>query len=282
MWWSAGEGAIEGTSSGEDIVESVSERTRATAHGGAGASLERLPTEPARAELAALEQRLDERERALAGMRGELQHLQSRYLDAVGAYYRRLVDLDAETLALEIRLGLREPADAEPDEPTGSAAGADDGDGCGNRGAPSTDLKKMFRSLAKTLHPDLAIDEPARWRRHSLMAEANRAYAERDEDRLRLILHTWERSPEAIVGDDAGSDAERLRRRIAEHEARLAAIEREIADLRGSAIGRLKIKIDDAQAKGWDLMAEMVAEVKRDVGRATARLAALRRMVQST
>lgn len=260
----------------------MSERTRATAGApwGPGAPLERLPPEPARAELAALEQRLDERERALAAMRGELQHLQSRYLDAVGGYYRRLVDLDAETLALEIRLGLREPADAEPDEDAGSSAGADDGDGCGNRGAPSTDLKKMFRSLAKTLHPDLAIDEPARWRRHSLMAEANRAYAERDEDRLRLILHTWERSPEAIVGDDAGSDAERLRRRIAEYQARLAAIEREIAELRGSAIGRLKTKIDDARAKGWDLMAEMVAEVKRDVGRATARLAALRRMVQ--
>jgi hypothetical protein len=27
------------------------------------------------------------------------------------------------------------------------------------------------------------------------MAEANRAYAERDEDRLRLILHAWQHDP---------------------------------------------------------------------------------------
>lgn len=240
-------------------------------------ALERLPTEPARAELTALEQQVEAQERALDATRSELQHLQSRYLEAVGAYYRQLVELDAETLALEVRLGLRDAADAEG-EPGDDAESGDDGDRCGNRGAPSTDLKKIFRNLAKTLHPDLALDEPARWRRHSLMAEANRAYAERDEDRLRLILHAWERSPEAIVGDDAGSDAERARRRVAEMHARLVAIDRELAELRESAIGRLKIKIDDARAKGWDLMAEMVAEVKREVGRATARLASLRRM----
>lgn len=245
-------------------------------------ALARLPMEPGWAELAALEQRVRDREIALDAVRSELQHLQSRYLDAVGGYYRRLIDLDAETLELEVRMGLREP----PDDPAdaagdGGPAAGDAGDGCGNRGAPSTDLKKIFRNLAKTLHPDLALDEPARWRRHSLMAEANRAYAERDEDRLRLILHTWERSPEAIVGDDAGSDAERLRRRTSECHARLVAIEREFVELRESAIGRLKIKIDDARAKGWDLMAEMVAEVKRDVGRATARLASLRRMLNT-
>lgn len=240
-------------------------------------ALERLPMEPAGAELTALEHRLDERERALGVTRGELQQLQSRYLEAVGVYYRQLVELDAETVALEIRLGLREPDEDPADDRAGSGAEAS-ADGCGNRGAPSGDLKKIFRNLAKTLHPDLALDEPARWRRHSLMAEANRAYAERDEDRLRLILHAWERSPEAIVGNDAGSDLERVRRRIAELEARLAAIEREFVDLRESAIGQLRIKIDEARAKGWDLIVEMVAEVKRDVGRATARLAAVKRM----
>ena len=240
-------------------------------------ALERLAIEPVRAELAAFEQRVAEREQALDALRSELQHLQSRYLEAVGSSYRQLIALDAETLELEVRLGLRQPPDEESDDAPDPRR-PDDGEGCGNRGAPSTDLKRMFRNLAKTLHPDLALDEPARWRRHSLMAEANRAYAERDEDRLRLILHTWERSPEAIVGDDAPSDVERWRRRKAELDARLVLIEREFVELRESAIGRLKTKIDDARAKGWDLMAEMVAEVNRDVGRATARLASLKRL----
>src|SRR5262249_52872827 len=148
--------------------------------------------------------------------------------------------------------------------------------GCSNRSAPSADLKKIFRNLARTIHPDLAVDEPARWRRHSLMAEANRAYAERDEDRLRLILHAWERSPESVLGDDPGADEERIRRRIAAIEDRLLDIDRELEDLRTSAIGQLKRKIDDARAKGWDLLAEMIREVKREVGRAKAKLASLK------
>lgn len=249
-------------------------------------AIARAPEEPARAELTALEHCLADREREIAAIRSGLQHLQSRYLDAVGGDYRQLVELDAETVALEMRLGLREAAaddekDEEEGDDRGQAAGAG-ADGCGNRGAPSTRLKKMFRNLARTLHPDLALDEPTRWRRHSLMAEANRAYAERDEDRLRLIFHTWQRSPESVVGSDADSEAERLRRRVTEASARLVEIDREMADLRASAIGRLKIKVDDARAKGWDLLAEMVAEVKRDVGRATARLAALRRMTTTS
>ena len=51
--------------------------------------------------------------------------------------------------------------------------------------------------------------------------------------------------------------------------------------LRSSAIGRLKTKIDDTRAQGWDLLAEIVSEVKRQIGRSTARLAALRRQAQS-
>jgi hypothetical protein len=44
----------------------------------------------------------------------------------------------------------------------------------------------MFQDVARAVHPDALPDaqhdERTRYRRHSLMAEANRAYAERDED----------------------------------------------------------------------------------------------------
>ena len=62
-----------------------------------------------------------------------------------------------------------------------------------------------------------------------------------------------------------------------ENASRLVAIETEFADLRSSAIWRLKTKMDDARAQGWDLLAEIVSEVKRQIARSTARLAALRR-----
>ena len=44
----------------------------------------------------------------------------------------------------------------------------------------------------------IARDDLTRDQRHTLMVEANRAYALGDEDRLRWVLQAWERSPEAV------------------------------------------------------------------------------------
>jgi hypothetical protein len=109
------------------------------------------------------------------------------------------------------------------------------------------------------------------------MAEANRAYAEQDEDRLRLILRVWEGSPESVIEGFGEADEARLVRRAAELDARLAEIELELAAVRGSAIARLQQKIDDARAQGWDLFAEMLMHVRREIARARARLASLAR-----
>jgi hypothetical protein len=109
------------------------------------------------------------------------------------------------------------------------------------------------------------------------MAEANRAYAERDEDRLRLILDAWERDPDALIGDEDSDSAVRIRRRIVLVDERLIALAAELVDLRSSAIWRLKRRIDEARAQGWDLFAEMKLQVAREIARATMRLASLHR-----
>lgn len=243
-------------------------------------TLQPAALEPSRARLMALELQLAEREQALAAMKGELQQLQSRYLREIGSLYPQLASLQAAVEAAEIRAGIRPPRVDDDDEDAPGEAGADgkaEPLGCAPRTAPSADLRRMFRDVAKAVHPDRAHDDSARFRRHSLMAEANRAYAERDEDRLRLILSTWHRSPDAIIGDDPESQRVRTERKIAEIDDRLGAIEMEWADLRLSAIWRLKQKIDATRAQGWDLFAEMVKQVRAEIARATARLIALER-----
>lgn len=222
------------------------------------------------------------REEELATAKRGLLQVQSEYFSRVGALYGRLHELEDEAVEIEIRMGLRPPssqADQEPGEATGDPVS---GAGCGNRAAPSDALKRVFRDLAKAIHPDRAVDDSTRFRRHSLMAEANRAYAERDEDRLRLILHTWERSPESVVDEGPEGDRLRVERRVAELDERLIAIEAEFADLQRSAIWRLKTKMDDARRQGWDLLEEIVREVNRQMTRASSRLAALRRRQADT
>lgn len=244
-------------------------------------ALDLTPPDADRARLAALEAELSTSEAGLLALKIELQQLQSRYLEELGGCYAELADIEAAAHDAEVRAGLREPpidaGDPDADE-TGGLVDAT----CANRSAPSDDLKRVFRDLAKAIHPDLASDDAARRRRHALMAEANRAYAERDEDRLRLIQRAWERHPEAVIDESPGADRRRTLRLISEIEERLVAIGGEFADLRASAIWQLKGKIDDAKAQGWDLFAEMILQVKRDIGRAKARLASAERAIRKT
>ncbi|MEO7157192.1 MAG: hypothetical protein ABI039_06510, partial [Vicinamibacterales bacterium] len=137
-------------------------------------------------------------------------------------------------------------------------------------------VRKLFRDVAKAIHPDLANDDLARDRRHSLMIEANRAYALGDEEQLRLILQAWERSPEAVQGSDAEAMRSRLVRRIAQIEEHLVTLDGALAELKASPMFQLKTMIDDEAAKGKDLITDMVRRLKRDILVATNRLDALR------
>lgn len=238
-----------------------------------------FPLDANRARLVELEAELARREADLAALKSELQRLQTRYLDEIGGLYAELSTLEAAVVEEEIRAGIRPPMSDDAEADASDRATDDDPDAstCSSPTAPSVDLKRMFRDLAKAVHPDRARDDAARFRSHRLMAEANRAYAERDEDRLRLILHAWEQSIDSLPVDDPEAERVRVQRKTAAIEERLLAIVTEVADLHGSAIWRLKGRIDDARAQGWDLFAEMVLQVRRAIARATSRLSYLRR-----
>lgn len=242
------------------------------------ASLQPAP-DATREHVTSLELRVATRESELTTLKNDLYALQTRYLEEIGPLYADLIPLDEAVAEAEIAAGLR-VRDPEGLDGPGDGTAAELA-GCGAASTPSDGLKRMFRDVARAVHPDLSshadVDERTRFRRHSLMAEANRAYAERDEDRLRLILHAWQHDPGLVTGDDPEAEQERLKRRASRLNTRLVDLEAEFADLRRSAIAQLKQKIDDARAQGWDLFAEMKRQIQRELSMGRATLEKIRR-----
>lgn len=227
--------------------------------------------ESLRARAAELEGFLAERSADAARTKSELDAFRIRYRQEVGLLHE---ELDRLELALaEAELGILTERLGEA--PAGGDAPAN------VRPEPeprytSDAVRKLFRDVAKAIHPDLARDEVARDRRHSLMIEANRAYALGDEEQLRAILEKWERSPEAVQGTDAEAMRLRLMRRIAQIEEQLSGLDAALADVAGTALWKLKVMVDQEAAQGRDLIKDMVRRLKRDITVATNRLDALR------
>jgi len=224
------------------------------------------------ARLTALEGHLGERRDEVARTRADLDAFRIRYRHEVGLLHE---ELDRLELALaEAELGILTGQLGEtPESPASRTA-----DRIESAPRFTTDaIRKLFRDVAKAIHPDLAQDAVARDRRHSLMVEANRAYAVGDEEQLRAILHAWERSPEAVQGTDQEAMRLRLVRRIDQIEEQLDILAGDLAAMQESSLGKLKAMVDDEAAKGKDLIKDMVRRLKRDILVATNRLDALTR-----
>ena len=224
-----------------------------------------------RARLTELEAALAERATEITRAKADLAAFRIRYRNDVGRLHEELDDLEraiAEAELGEIDKRLEEET-AAPD--TRSASSRPDA----AARFTSDAVRRLFRDVAKTVHPDLARDEQARDRRHALMVEANRAYALGDEERLRTILEAWASSPEAVLGSDLEATRERLLRRIAQIEEQLVVYAADLGALRDSPLWQLKAMVDDAAARGKDLVADMIRRLERDIMAARNRLDAM-------
>lgn len=230
-------------------------------------------------ELTALEAELAQRELDLATLQAELHSFENRYLRVIGVRYAELDEIEARIA--EGLAGLN-PKDTKAKEKAAEARAQaqESAQATGNiqeqkesiKFKPSENLKKLYRELAKRIHPDLATDEDERARRQQLMAEANRAYEDGDEERLEAILREWENSPESVKGEGVGTDLVRIIRKIAQVEERFRTIEIEITQLKESDLYKLKLKVEEAEKQGQDLLAEMAKQLDKQISDARKRL----------
>jgi hypothetical protein len=224
------------------------------------------------AELGELESELTQRELDLVTLHGELRAFEIRYLRIIGTRYAELDDIEAQIAELQVRLTpkdkhLQNHAEKARTKAQESAQAAEDiqEQFKQDRFTPSESLKKLYREVAKSIHPDLANDEEERIRRQRLMAEANRAYEEGDEARLESILHEWETSPDFVKGEGVGADLIRVIRMIAQVQERLRVIDTEIAQLKQSDLCQLKIRVEEAENEAGDLLEEMASQLDEEI-----------------
>jgi hypothetical protein len=239
-----------------------------------------------KAQLQVLTRQLLDRERDLAAYRSELHAFETRYRKALGTRYARLDEL-AELL--DEAPPPVDDADGGPDPDPDGPAERYPGQGLPGgqnwawgerepdreperRAAVSDNAKRLFRQLARLIHPDLAADAEERERRTNLMVAANEAYEQGDVAALERLLADWRASPEAVTGSGAAAELERTLRRIAQVEAAMRRIDEELAELEASAMGWLRRRVEKAAREGWDLLAHMVRELDRQIAEAQLEL----------
>ena len=204
------------------------------------------------AELAALETALAGRELDLATNQAQLHAFEREYLRIVGSRYTEIDRLEAQIA--EYMAYLESAKDFKP----------------------SDSLKKLYRQVAKLIHPDLTTDDRERLRRQNLMAEANLAYEDQDEERLKAILHSWETSPESIQGEGIVAKLLRTIRQIAQSQMRLKAIGKEIEALEQTDLYQLRNRVVTSQEAGNDLLAEMASQLDDQINTAKEQLKELK------
>lgn len=239
--------------------------------------------EKKRTELGRLQTELAELELGLAELRVDLIHFERTYNGRVGVLYTLLDDLEAqiaETIAGrrptdETARAQAKAARAKADQSAAESKSTEIA--LEEREASSEDLGRLYRKAARTIHPDLALDEAEKRRRQRVMAEVNEAYEKGDQKRLQEILDKWQSAPERIEGEGIVAELIRTIRKIDQVTRRIEAIQEERTELEASDLYRLKKQVEDAKAAGRDLLDELAQSVNPRIDEARARLNQIRR-----
>lgn len=249
-------------------------------------SPEEKELEEKRRELESLEAELVERELDLTTLWSELSAFERQYFSTVGHRYAELDQLEARIAEHQARerpadQAAQEKVEATYERARESAEAFQDFDDTQGVNAtqfePTEELRTLYRKGARQLHPDLASDEEDKARRKEAMTQFNEAYEQCDEVRMQRILDEWKADPSHVEGEGTGAELVRVIRTIAKVRQRLAQMAEEIEQLKSGELYQLKLRVDEAEVAGRDLLAEMAEDLVDQIEDAKARLQSTQR-----
>lgn len=273
---------------------------------------EEVYLEKKRAELAVLETQLAERELELHTLRGGMIAFEKQFDALTGERYAQLDELHAQIAEKQPPRARAEGgaeagakgADAKSQAAGGGGAGrsrrpfrkmqpkaieqksaqASESVPPGEKPAdfnPAESLKRLYRDVAKTMHPDLADSDDDRAQRHAFMIRANEAYEASDQRKLQEVYHEWEQSPASVKGAGPAADLVRVIRKIAWCEERIVRIGIELQQIQTSGLFGMKMMADEAAQFERDILSEMTRRLDEEIEAARAQLSQLEAAVET-
>jgi dihydropteroate synthase len=136
------------------------------------------------------------------------------------------------------------------------------------------ELKQLFRTLAKRVHPDLVTDPEEKRRREKVMAQVNDAYAAQNLATMKKLAQKPDR-PEVPADKTREQIMVDLKAEIVRLDRVILALDRQLQDLINSHTVRLMLEVSIAERNGRNLLAEMAADIQADIARLEVELASL-------
>jgi hypothetical protein len=202
---------------------------------------------------------LDDRKLELANLQTEFREFKERYARIVGGRLAELAEVEQALREAEERIHGIENA-SEETEPVEEERPVQ---------PKQTSLRKLFWSVARLFHPDHATDDLEARRRHTVMAQATRAYSEGDFESL-----------ETLLGDDelrfyctTGSQKELgLAEQLWALKDELRTIEFGIKRIKQDPLYIQKLSADALAAEGRDALTQLAETISRKIVKARNRL----------
>ena len=235
-----------------------------------------------RALLERLADRLADSEEAMTNLRSDLAQFEAQYTMQVGRLYADLDEIEAQIAEEEFKLvpddeEIKKKAEELRRRAEESAARADEAaNEAATKRVPTAEAKKAYHALARTIHPDLALDPQEKEKRHGLMIQLNEAYSAGDQGRLDKLVADLRNSPDLVKGDSVGDQLVRVIRQLSQVKIRLAGLREERAAHEASELYALREKMQAEMAEGRDMINQMAARTVVQIKKSERRLANLR------
>jgi len=142
-------------------------------------------------------------------------------------------------------------------------------------------LKSLYRELAKKYHPDMARTPAEKERHNKIMAEINQAYNDKNFGKMEELAMRL-KIPKETFAETLEEEIERLQRESQKLDGIISRLEDELVAIKSSDTYKLKMRVDESNAQGRDLLKEIEDNWKAKIKQREEELEWLKREFKNT